>query len=70
MSSEEMENIVQSRSTHHADSEQQAKRRSFARLKSNKDVDDLLDQIADAANTDDEEDNQLKPRAPAAVMGM
>lgn len=68
MSSEELENVAASRRAHNDDSEQQAKRRSFGVLKSSKDVDDLLDQIADAADTDDEdEDNTATLRSQIPV---
>jgi len=70
MSSEELETMGESRRTHHDDSEQQAKRRSFGVLKSSRDVDDLLDQIADAASSDEENDTNagVKHQVPVSVM--
>jgi len=48
--------------------ERQAKRRSFGRLQSNKDVDKLLDEIADA-DTEDEEirTDGRSPQPPVTV---
>lgn len=70
MSSEELETMVESRRPHHDDSEQQAKRRSFGVLKSSRDVDDLLDQIADAASSDEENGTNagVKHQVPVSVM--
>jgi len=70
MSSEELDSVTESRRVNHDDSEQKAKRRSFGVLKSSKDVDDLLDQIADAASSDEEEDRTATSRSqlPAAAV--
>jgi len=71
MSSEELDSVTASRRAHNDDSEQKAKRRSFGVLKSSKDVDDLLDQIADAADTDDEDDDNtatLRSQIPTAAV--
>jgi len=71
MSSEDFDNVTASRRAHNDDSEQKAKRRSFGVLKSSKDVDDLLDQIADAADTDDEDDDNtatLRSHIPIAAV--